>query len=98
MVKNNSEDVIDIIIKKLKKKGAKKIEIFGSYAIGEEREDSDIDLIVEFKNNRTLLELIEIEQELSEALNRKIDMLTPSSISPLIMEKISKEKKVIYSE
>ena len=42
----------------------KKIEIFGSYARGEQKETSDLDVIVEFEKRKSLLELVGIEQEL----------------------------------
>jgi len=54
------------LISILKKHGAKKIEIFGSYARGEQKKASDLDLIVEFEKRKSLLELVEIEQELED--------------------------------
>ena len=56
----------------LKKEGAKKIAIFGSYARGEERPESDIDFLVEFSETKGLLTLIRIERELSEFLGVKV--------------------------
>ena len=58
------------------------IEIFGSYARGEQKETSDLDVIVEFEKRKSLLELVGIEQELEDNLGIKIDLLTEASISP----------------
>jgi len=93
--KPNSE-IMEKLIHILRKHGAKKIEIFGSYARGEQKETSDLDVIVEFEKRKSLLELVGIEQELEDNLGIKIDLLTEASISPYLMEKIRKESKVIF--
>ncbi len=87
------QQAIDI----LKKHGAKEIKIFGSYARGEAREDSDLDVIVEFSEGerKSLLQLVGIEQELEEKLGINVDLLTPKSISPYLIDRIEKEAKVV---
>ena len=57
-----------------------KIGIFGSYARHEETTTSDIDLLVKFKKTPSLLQLIKIENELSEILGFKVDLLTEGAI------------------
>jgi len=92
----NKQDIYEKIIKYLDKKGAIKIFVFGSYVRGEENPDSDIDIIVDFKESKSLLELIEIEQELTEIIGIKVDLLTPKSISPYIYKNIENEMEAIY--
>jgi len=89
------DKVIDKLVSILKKHGAKKIEIFGSYARGEQKETSDLDVIVEFEKRKSLLEIVGIEQELEDALGIKVDLLTRASISPYLIERIEKESKVM---
>ena len=84
------DKIIDKLVSILKKHGAKKIEIFGSYARGEQKEKSDLDVIVEFEKRKSLLELVGIEQELEDALGIKVDLLTRASISPYLIERIEK--------
>jgi predicted nucleotidyltransferase len=55
--------------------------IFGSYARGEENEKSDIDILIDFDLKVNLLQLIEIEQELSELLGIKVDLVTLRSVN-----------------
>ncbi len=74
----------------------KKIAIVGSYARDEAKPESDIDIIVEFSERKSLLDLVGIEQELSDALGVKADLLTEKSISPYLIDRIKKEMKVIY--
>ena len=71
--------------------------MFGSYATGEEKPNSDIDILVEFSERKSLLEQVKIEPELSEALGIKVDLLTEKAISPYLIDDIKKEMKVIYS-
>jgi len=80
----------------LKKQGARKVAVFGSYVRGEEKPESDIDIIVDFTERKSLLELVKIERELSEALGIKVDLLTEKSISPYLVDTIKKEMEVIY--
>ena len=89
------DEITKKLIHILKKHGAKKIAIFGSYARGKQKETSDLDVIVEFKKRKSLLELVGIEQELEDALGIKVDLLTRASISPYLIERIEKESKVL---
>ena len=92
------DKIIDKLVSILKKHGAKKIEISGSYVRGEQKETSDLDVIVEFEKRKSLLELVGIEQELENALGIKVDLLTRASISPYLIERIEKESKVLLGE
>jgi predicted nucleotidyltransferase len=70
--------------------------IFGSYARGDFTGKSDLDLLVRFSRRKSLLELVRIQREISEALGVKVDLLTEKSISPYLKEKIISSLKVIY--
>ena len=72
------------------------IGVFGSTARGEAKKKSDIDLIVRFSKRKSLLAMVRLERELSEALNRKVDLLTEAAISPYMRERVMKELKVVY--
>ena len=76
--------------------GIKNIALFGSFVRGEATPDSDIDLLVEFIDPIGLLVFVRLERELSEAMGRKVDLLTDDAISPHIKESILSEKQVIY--
>lgn len=92
----NKEHLFNKIVSLIKKHGARKIAVFGSYARGEEKPKSDIDILVEFSERKSLLDLVGIEQELSDALGIKVDLLTEKSISPYLIDRIKREMKVIY--
>lgn len=74
--------------------GVKRIGLFGSHARAEERADSDIDLIVEFDEGRKNYDnFIELCFFLEDLLGRKVDLLTPESMSPYIRPFIEKDVK-----
>jgi predicted nucleotidyltransferase len=74
------------------------IGIFGSMARGETKKISDIDLIVRFSKRKSLLAMVRLERELTEALGHKVDLLTEAAISPYLRERILKEMRVVYGE
>lgn len=71
--------------------------LFGSFVRGEEREASDVDLIIRFSKQKSLFQIIRISQRLSDFLGRKVDLLTESSVSPYIYRSIEKEMETIYA-
>lgn len=80
------------------KYGIKKIAIFGSFVRGQQREDSDIDILVEFRENSglNLVDFIKIEMELEKILGRKVDLVEKGSLKPRIASHIFKE--AVYIE
>lgn len=85
----------DRISSYMRQHGAVKVGVFGSYARNEARADSDLDLMVWFKSQKSLLGVIRIERELSELLGVKIDLLTEQAVSPYLIDRITQELKVI---
>jgi uncharacterized protein len=81
-----------LIIRIAKNHGAKSISLFGSTARGDEQQSSDIDLLVEFKKGRSLIDLVRLERELEEAFSTRFDVVTPNSLHPRIREQVNKEK------
>ena len=57
-----------------------RIGVFGSYARGEQREGSDLDILIRFHDRISLLKLIQIEQELTDKLEIPIDLVTENSL------------------
>ena len=91
-----TQETEQTLIAILKKHDAGRIGIFGSRARGEERPDSDLDILVDFHKTKSLLTLVGIEQELSDALGIKVDLLTEGAISPHLIDRIKDQLKVIY--
>jgi len=68
---------------------------FGSVATGEAGQDSDVDILVQFNGEKSLLDLVELKTELEAALQRKVDVLTYDSLAPLIRERVLQQQVAI---
>lgn len=88
--KNKIESIKKRIIPILKKYGVTKAGIFGSYARGEQKRNSDIDILVEIKGS--LFDLAKLELELEEKLEKAIDVLSYKGISPYLKKSILAEE------
>lgn len=83
----------------LKTQPIKKMWVFGSFSRGEERPDSDIDLLVQYdrENNRVgLFTIIRIQQQLEEMLGRKIDLVEEGTLMPFAVDSANHDKILIY--
>ena len=71
----------------------KTIGFFGSYAKGEQKRKSDIDILVEFVegNSVDLFDFVELEDFLTKQLGIKVDLATKNALKPLIKDQILKE-------
>ena len=70
------------------------IGIFGSCIKGEQKEASDVDILVEFRESIGLIKFMEIENYLTDLLGIKVDLVMKSSLKPRIGKHILEE--VVY--
>ncbi len=74
-----------------------KIGVFGSFARGENKKGSDLDILIKFKDRISLLKLVMIEQELSDTLGIPVDLVTENSLKhPRLKTYIYKDLITIY--
>lgn len=76
--------------------GVKKLMLFGSTQRDESDGTSDIDLLVEFKENKSLFKLISLKHKFEDLFHNQVDLLTPNALSPYLKDDILKEAEVIY--
>lgn len=79
----------------MRKRGARKVSLFGSYARGEQRKGSDLDVVVDFQKPKSLLELVRIESDVSREVGVDVDLLTFGSVSPYLSKAIQKDARVL---
>ena len=101
MIKNKSIDEMRGILKQHKKElkekfGVREIGMFGSYIRGDQKEDSNIDIVVEFQPDAEmdLIKFVELEEYLSDLLGTKVDLVMKSALKPRIGKRVLKE--VVY--
>ena len=83
------------IIPILKKHNVTRAGIFGSYARGEAKKGSDVDILVEIKEDISLLDFIGIKHSIEDALGKKVDLVEYHTIKPRIKEMVMREEVAI---
>jgi hypothetical protein len=74
--------------------GIENVRVFGSFARGKNRPDSDLDLLVDLEPGRSLLDIIAAKQDLEDLLKRRVDVVTERSLSPYFRDSVTQE--VVY--
>lgn len=72
----------------------KNIGVFGSYVRGENKRDSDLDLLVEFEEPVGLFVFMDLEDYIEDLVHTKIDLVSAKALKPRIGKKVFKE--VVY--
>ncbi len=91
-----SQNIEESVREFFKDKPVKRVYLFGSYARGDENEDSDVDIIGDFPREVGLFGRWKMRDELSEILNRKVDLLNYDSIKKSFWKYIGNDLKLIY--
>lgn len=80
----------------LRAAGVTRSSIFGSYVRGDNRKDSDIDILVDFPKSKGLFEFVGLQQKLEEVLGKKVDLGEYSSLKPRIKDSVlSQQVRII---
>ncbi|WP_158735809.1 nucleotidyltransferase family protein [Alteribacillus sp. YIM 98480] len=78
----------DLILKIAREHGIKNVRVFGSVARSEDGSASDLDLLVDFEEGRSLFDLIRFKQDMEDLLKIKVDVVTENSIHWRIKEDV----------
>ncbi|MDB5151706.1 MAG: Nucleotidyltransferase domain protein [Mucilaginibacter sp.] len=82
------EQYQQLILPVLKRYFIKRAAIFGSFAKGNITANSDMDLLIEPEKDFTIFKMLQLEQEISELIKRKVDLVEYSAIKPSIKEEV----------
>lgn len=91
----NTGPLIGSIRNRLLKNGIKKASLFGSLHSGEFGEDSDIDIMIETRDDMSLLDMARLKRELEEITGFKVDLITYGSIDPRYRKKFIDNSEVL---
>jgi uncharacterized protein len=74
---------------------ASNVRVFGSMARQENREDSDVDLLIDFSEERSVLDYVALQRDLEMLLSRKVDLVMSDCLHPLIRAQVLREARVL---
>lgn len=77
------------------KYGVLSLRVFGSVARGEDRDDSDLDLIAEFEDGATLFDAFALQEALEVLLHHRVELATQQGLHPLIREQALREARAL---
>ncbi|MCK9580327.1 MAG: nucleotidyltransferase family protein [Methanoregula sp.] len=99
---NPETDIYTILIQKrheilslAQRRGARNVRIFGSVARHEARGDSDIDLLIDLDPERSLLDVGGLAMDLSQLLNRSVDVVTEAGLRDRIRSRVLSEARAL---
>ncbi len=95
MTKEDINRVLFLNREILKKYRVESISLFGSYVRNEQKEESDIDFLVDFQEGATLFDFVELQDSLSELLAKKVTIVSRRGLSKYIGPYILKEAEPI---
>ena len=75
--------------------GVKEIGIFGSFARGEQKKKSDVDVLVEFEDMPDLIKFIELERKLQRLLGKKVDLVRKGAIREELKDSILRDVTIV---
>lgn len=82
------------------KDNIQKVSLFGSYVHGNFKDDSDVDVLIEFTPEARIgfFKYFDIRENMEKHLQRKVDLLTPEALSKYFREEVLKETEIIYEK
>ena len=93
----STQAMTDIIADYFKTKPVLKAWLFGSCSRGEERPDSDVDILVLLDHSQPIgLEFFGMYEDLKDLLGRNVDLVTERSLAPFARESVERDRKLIY--
>ncbi len=91
-MKMRLEEIKEKAIPILREAGVTHSAIFGSYVRGEETEDSDVDILVDFPKGYSLFDVVGLQHKLEDALGKSVDLVGFKNIKPRLKQYILSEQ------
>ena len=94
----DTQQMIQLIAEYFKTQPVLKAWLFGSYSRGEQRPDSDVDILVTYddSSNVSLFTIGGIYMGLKKILGREVDLVEEGTLRPWAVDSVNKDKKLIY--
>lgn len=94
----NKETMTKLIADYFKTQSVLKVWLFGSFSRGEQREDSDVDILVVYDRSHliALFKIASMNVDLKDILGRQVDLVEEKSLFPWVVDSVMKDRKLIY--
>lgn len=94
----STQDIKITIAELLKTQPVEKAWLFGSFARGEETQDSDVDILVRYDGNAriTLMTISRMMGALERAIQRRVDLIEEGCLLPFAEDSVNRDKILIY--
>ena len=89
---------VNMLVDFFKDQPVRKVSLFGSYARGDYRKESDVDFLVELERSTDLFRFIKIKLQLEALLQKTVDLISARGLSIRIKPTIDSEKFLIYEK
>lgn len=96
VMNQNIQSIQEQLLPVLKRHNVVRSSLFGSFVRGEAGPESDIDILVDLPKEKSLFDFIGLKMDLEKTLNKKVDLLTFSSLSPRLKNIVEKEQVPVY--
>ena len=81
----------ELILNVAARHGARNLRVFGSVVSGQQRPDSDLDLLVDFDFGRSLLDHVALVQDLEDLLGQKVDVVTEKALHGYLRDRVLRQ-------
>ncbi len=82
------DQIKQIVVPILKEAGITRSALFGSYVRGEENEKSDVDILVDYPNGKSLFDFVNTKIQLEDVLGKRVDLIEYKTIKPKLKQNI----------
>jgi len=80
------------------KNGIRYLAVFGSFARGEEKKTSDLDLLVDFSEKKSLFDFVKIKDDLERSVGREVDLVNKNGVKPFLRPFVQKDLLTLYEK
>lgn len=91
-----NESQLNILRTYFKGQPVSKAWIFGSRSRGDNRDDSDFDILVDFDNNVGLFKYASMVNDLENLLKKSVDLVSETALFPWVKDSVNQDKQLIY--
>ena len=93
----DTQQMIQQIAEYFKTQPVLKVWLFGSYSRGEQRPDSDVDILVTLDYNQPIgLRFFGMYEDLRNLLGRNVDLVSERTLAPFARNSVDRDKKLVY--